>query len=94
MAENPRKEAFKEFIMQELRNAPHPRDGVSKKELVAAVKQELPELTDDSEPCYPGCESNHPKWRHEFDRSIYDLGARRPPLIRQGPKRGTYILGR
>jgi hypothetical protein len=94
MPENPRKEAFKAFIMEELRNAPHPRDGVTKKELVAAVKREHPELTDDSEACYPGCQSAHPKWRHEFDRCIYDLGAATPPLIRHGSGRGTYILGR
>jgi hypothetical protein len=91
MADNPRKDAFKRLILDTLRKS-GPSHPVPKDELLDAARLQLPDLCDDTEPCYPGCDTGHPKWRHEFDRSIYDLTATRPPKIRPGPKRGSYVL--
>jgi hypothetical protein len=87
-----RKETFKEFIMGYLREASKPSSGVPKADMLVAVKEQYPELTDDSEECFPGCEGRHPRWRHDFDRSLYDLTARRPALI-VSASRGYYTLG-
>jgi hypothetical protein len=93
MTENPRKRAFKEAILDRIRSEPAGA-AVARSDLIAFVRSDLPELCDDSEECYPGCRSMHPKWRHEFDRSIYDLTATRPAKLRSSPhRRGYYLLG-
>lgn len=92
MAENPRKEVFKSLIMEVVRSAP-PGVAVTRAQLHERAKAALPDETNDDESCYPGCKDGHPKWKHEFDRSIYDLMTRTPRLIRSGRTRGTYILG-
>ena len=90
MPDNPRKEAFKEIIMGTLRET-GPRKPVPRDVLIARAQELKPELFDD-EPCYPGCRSHEQRWRHEFDRSIYDLRSTRPPKIQSGAEKGTYQL--
>ena len=86
MPENPRKEAFKTLIMDALREA----NGrpVERSALIDGARAKRPDLFDDEEPCYAGCRSNHPRWKHEFDRSVYDLSARHPPKLRSTGRRG------
>jgi hypothetical protein len=86
MAVNPRKERFKELIMSNMRAVGGP---VSKTSMIEQARSEEPDLFDDAEPCYPGCATEHPKWRHEFDRCIYDLTQTRPPKL-WAEGRGVY----
>lgn len=89
-ATSPRKVAFKRVITDYLRE----HGSATKQELVAAAKREVPELCDDDEPCSPGCMTNHPKWRHQFDRAVYDLTSSIPPKIRgDGGRPNVYRLG-
>ncbi len=93
MPENPRKDAFKVLIMERMRASKN--QAVAKDDLIAHGRAERPELFDDGEACFPGCKGRHPKWRHEFDRAIYDLTQTRPPKMEtvEG-RRGFYWLGR
>lgn len=64
-----------------------------KETLIAAVRAEFPDLFNDDERCYPGCKAKHPKWRHEFDRAVYDLTQTRPAKIKSDShQRGLYRL--
>lgn len=83
-----RKDAFKATIvglMSDRRERP-------KDELVRLVRAKHPDLFDDGEACYPKCGTRHPKWKHEFDRAVYDLTQTIPKkLVATG--RGVYIAG-
>ena len=90
MAVNERKDAFKTLIMQRMREAGN--DPVSRDELAEYVKAQRPDLCDDSEPCYPGCDSHKTLWRHQFERCIYDLRSSVPTKLRSAPNmRGYYV---
>jgi hypothetical protein len=92
MAENPRKDSFKQSIMEAMRKV-GPGVYLTRAQLVAAARTRTPELFDDDEPCYPGCKAKHAKWQHEFGRAIYDLTQTVPRKIAnpQG-RRGLYEL--
>lgn len=77
---NPPKEAFKELIMEALREAAP--QSLTGKDLRTLVRSEMPEHCDDSEPCYPGCTVHRALWMHLFSRSIYDLSSQVPRKIR------------
>lgn len=90
MSENPRKDALKRLILENLRRERRSRVW-SRTELVELAMTARPDLVDD-DPCYPGCDKHRTKWRHEFDRSLYDLRSTRPPKVVSGAPRGTYQL--
>lgn len=91
---NERLRAFRESVESVLREA-EPGKPISKAEVVAAVRGQHPDLFDDTEPCYAGCKGRHPKWRHLFDRAIYDLTTRTPPALERMPyRKGWYRLRR
>lgn len=78
-ATSPAKDAFKKVILDLLRE----RGAATRAELTAAVRAAEPELCDDSVPCSPGCTKHTAKWRHQMDRSLYDLTSSIPPAIRR-----------
>lgn len=75
---NPRKQAFKELILADVKVGKS--SGRSAAELAESAKLARPDLFDD-EPCYPGCDSHHFKWQHEFQRCLWDLRSGRRPKI-------------
>ena len=92
-AGNPRKNTFRLGILKVMRE--DPTKAYTKQELVDRVRDLFPEQFDDQERCYPRCDTRHPKWRHEFDRVVYDLTAGLPPHVvnlRTTPP--SYKLGR
>lgn len=65
---------------------------VSRADLFAYVQQQRPDLCDDSERCYPGCDSHAALWRHQMERCIYDLRSTVRPYLRSDPSRpGVYL---
>ena len=90
MPQNPRKAAFKELILERVGQS---RQAVSRAELVAYVQKKRPDLCDDSEPCYPGCDTHPALWRHQLERCIYDLKAMKRPKLASIPHEpGWYTL--
>ncbi len=86
--QNERLDAFRRTIQDVLKAHP---SGLPKNDLIAAVRAKLPTFFDDEEACYPGCKKKHPRWRHIFDRAIYDLSSAIPRTL-YSPERGVYRL--
>ena len=77
-------DAFKRVILHAMQTAGRGVD-VPKSELVRAAKNSVPQLCDDSEPCYEKCKGSHPRWKHLFDRAVYDLTQTRPRKLVRTP---------
>lgn len=75
---NERKVAFKALIRQRMDRE---NGAVSKADLVEYVQSKRPDLCDDTEPCYPGCDSHPALWRHQLERCIYDLKSLKQPFL-------------
>ncbi len=84
--QNERLYAFRSLIVDALKAEP---GGLAKPDLITTVRARAPEFFDDTEPCYPGCKGRHPRWRHIFDRAIYDLSSAIPRKV-YSPQRGVY----
>lgn len=87
VATNERKDTFKREIQAALREA----GPLAKKELIELGRERSPEQFDDDEACFDGCKGRHPRWRHDFDRAVYDLTQTRPKKI-WSPRRGVYSV--
>jgi hypothetical protein len=85
-----RVDQFRALILERMKKSA-PGESVTKAQLVEWITTTHPELCNPTEPCYKKCRAKHPRWRHLFDRAVYDLTQTTPRKL-ESTGRGVYRL--